>query len=154
MRFWQYWLIGRKFEVVTDHKPLADMNLKASPYEELGDIATYRLQYNFTIRYSEGKDNGEAGALLRNPVLELGEESQEKGPLRTINASTLEEIKYSQQGVKEREGDEIKLGVIFRKKRNSKRIVLNNEMGRKSIEVIHKRFGHIGSAQMIALLTK
>ena len=27
-------------------------------------------------------------------------------------------------------------------------------MGRKAIEVIHKRFGHIGSAQMIALLTK
>ena len=154
VQFWQYWLIGRKFEIVTDHKPLADMNLRARPDEELGDIATYLLNYDFTIRYREGKENEEADALSRNPVLDPGEESEEREPLRTVNALTLEEIKCGQQGVERMEGDEIKHGVIFRKKKNTKRIVLNNEVGKKAIEVIHERFGHIGSAQMIALLTK
>ena len=104
VQFWQYWLIGRKFEVITDHKPLADMNLRARPDEELGDIATYLLQYDFTIRYRAGRENGEADALSRNPVLECGEGDQVREPLRTVNTLTLEEIKHGQQGVKRRNG--------------------------------------------------
>ena len=56
--------------MITDHKPLANLNLKARTDEELGDISNYLSQYNFTISYRPGEENGEADALSRNPVLE------------------------------------------------------------------------------------
>ena len=44
VKYWQHWLIGKKFKVFSDHKPLEKMNIKARTDEELGD-----LTYYFTI---------------------------------------------------------------------------------------------------------
>ena len=80
------------------------------------DMATYLLNYDFTIHYRRGEENEEVDALSRNPVLECGEENEEKEPIRMVNALTLEEIKYGQEGIERMKEDEIKHGVIFRKK--------------------------------------
>lgn len=37
VKYWEYWLIRRKFEVYADHKPLENLNIKARTDEELGD---------------------------------------------------------------------------------------------------------------------
>ena len=42
----------------------------------------------------------------------------------------------------------------MRKIKGKKRIVLNKKMGRKTIEAIHERFGHIRASQMIELMVK
>jgi hypothetical protein len=154
IKYWRFWLIGRRFEVVTDHKPLADMNLKARTDEELGDISNYLLQYDFSIQYRPGKDNSEADALSRNPVLESDEGKDDYDPIQTVNTLTLEEIKEGQRGIESKANDKAKFGVITRKIRNKEKIVLNEEMGDKTIKIIHERFGHIGASQMIALITK
>ncbi|CAA9999208.1 unnamed protein product, partial [Nesidiocoris tenuis] len=69
IRYWRYWLIGRHFTVVTDHKPLEGLNLKARTDEELGDLANELLQFDFEILYRPGTSNHEADCLSRNPVL-------------------------------------------------------------------------------------
>ena len=154
IKYWRFWLIGRRFEVITDHKPLADLNLRARTDEELGDISNYLLQYDFSIHYRPGKENCEADTLSRNPVLEYEEECREDEPLRTVNTLTLEEIKEGQKGITTKNNGKNKHGVLVRKIKDKERIILNDEMGEKTISIIHERFGHIGSSQMIALMTK
>ena len=69
MKFWQHWLLGKKFTVFSDHKPLENMNIKART-EELGDLTYYLFQYDLEIIYSPGIYNVEADCLSRSPVLE------------------------------------------------------------------------------------
>jgi len=68
IRYWHFWLIGRPFTVITDHKSLEKLNLKARPDEELGNLALELSQFDFNILYRPGKDNCEADCLSRNPV--------------------------------------------------------------------------------------
>lgn len=154
IKYWRFWLIGRKFRVVTDHKPLANLNLKARTDEELGDISNYLLQYDFEIEYRPGENNGEADCLSRNPVLENVEEEEDMEPLITVNTLTLDEIKTGQKGIERKNRDEVRNGVIVRKIKGKERIVLNENVGKETIEAIHERFGHIGASQMIGLMVK
>lgn len=78
IKYWQYWLMGKTFTVFSDHKPLENLNIKSRTDEELGDLTYYLSQYDFTIKYSPGKDNLEADCLSRNPVLEAYENEDEQ----------------------------------------------------------------------------
>lgn len=98
MKYWQHWLIGRYFEVYSDHKPLENMNIKARTDEELGDLTYYLSQYDFTIKYVPGKDNTEADCLSRNPVLEPETNTEET--LKIVNLIKIEEIKLDQKKIK------------------------------------------------------
>lgn len=72
-----------------------------------------------------GECNAEADCLSRNPVLE-GEEGKEGiEPIKTVNTLTLEEIKIGQEGVRKKDKDELKHGIIVRKRKKKERIVLN-----------------------------
>lgn len=95
IKYWQHWLIGRYFEIHSDHKPLEDMNIRARTDEELGDLTHYLSQYDFKIIYVPGKDNTEADCLSRNPVLEASR-GEEEDLLRTVNLIEIEEIKLDQ----------------------------------------------------------
>ena len=59
VKFWQHWLLGKKFIVFSDHKLLENMNIKARTDEELGDLTYYLSQYDFKIIYCQGKYNVE-----------------------------------------------------------------------------------------------
>lgn len=74
IKFWQYWLIGKQFEVYSDHKPLQNLNIKARPDEESGDLTIYMSQFDFKLIYNPGKFNTETDCLSRNPVLETSED--------------------------------------------------------------------------------
>ncbi|CAI6372396.1 unnamed protein product [Macrosiphum euphorbiae] len=91
IKFWQYWLIGRYFEVYSDHKPLKDLNIKARPDEKLGDLTYYMSQFDFKVIYNPGKFNIEADCLSRHPVLEADESKEDI--LKTVNIISLENIK-------------------------------------------------------------
>lgn len=98
IKYWQYWLIGKTFTVFSDHKPLENLNIKSRTDEELGDLTYYLSQYDFTIKYSPGKDNLEADCLSRNPVLEANENEDEQ--LKIVNLIKLDNIIEDQQNNK------------------------------------------------------
>jgi len=91
IKYWQHWLIGKRFMVYSDHKPLENLNIKARTDEELGELTYYLSQYDFQIKYVPGKNNTEADCLSRNPVLEPNENKEEV--LKIINIMKIDEIK-------------------------------------------------------------
>lgn len=148
--YWQHWLIGRTFTVVTDHKPLETMRVKARTDEVLGDLMFYISQYTFKIVYSQGKDNLEADALSRNPVLEIFENTDEV--LKIVNLVTLNEIIEDQKGnqmeINKDKSVSTRENVCFKNIRNRERIWISQEFGKDIIKRVHKFFGHIGIDHM------
>lgn len=64
-KYFRSYLFGRKFKIVTDHKPLQwVMNLK-EPGSRLTRWKLKLSEYNFTVIYKTGKSNANADALSR-----------------------------------------------------------------------------------------
>jgi len=122
VKYWQHWLLGKKFLVYSDHKPLEDLNIKARTDEELGDLTYYLSQYNFKVKYNPGKSNQEADCLSRNPVLEPNENSDDI--LRIANLVNWEDIKNDQRKCTELKSNNNKLilknGIIKNQKEEIK----------------------------------
>ncbi|OWR52012.1 putative orf [Danaus plexippus plexippus] len=150
VKYWQHWLIGKKFKVFSDHKPLEKLNIKARTDEELGDLAYYLSQFNFEVIYSPGRDNVEADSLSRNPVLEPHVNQDEV--LKITNFLKLEEIQKDQE-----ENENIKLNktklllknkVYFKRIGKKEKIILTEEFSKKLIKNIHYEYCHIGVKQI------
>ena len=68
-RVWKHWLLGREFEILTDHAPLREILTKK------GENFTYRQlrwfeklePYTFRVKYIKGETNQVADALSRTP---------------------------------------------------------------------------------------
>lgn len=150
INFWQHLLMGREFTVITDHKPLENLKVKARPDTPLGDLMIFLLQFNFKIVYREGKSNLEADALSRNPVLE---EFENEEILRTCNLLSIEDIVRDQQ----RNLKNFKLQpnekVMTRSKKDKKKIILSENLGRQLIRDMHHEFGHVGSKALLGMIT-
>lgn len=146
VKFWQYWLLGNKFEIYTDHKPLQNLNIKSRTDEELGDLTNYLSQFDFRIIYLPGNTNTEADCLSRNPVDNIREET--KDILQTVNTLTLEEVVQDQkQIIPKMKQMEIKNNIIYKK--NTHRVVISEQTGKILISRVHKNFGHIGTLCML-----
>jgi len=152
VKYWQHWLIGRHFEVYSDHKPLERMNIKARTDEELGDLTYYLSQYDFTIKHVPGKKNIEADCLSRNPVLEP--ETNNEETLRIVNLMKIEEIELDQRENKEIERLKNKTmkkdGILYKIIKNKKKIILSEKASVKLIKEIHSDWCHIGMRQMMS----
>lgn len=151
IKYWQYWLIGRKFTVLSDHKPLENLNIKARTDDELGELTFYLSQYDFNIKYIPGKNNTEADSLSRNPVLEDNDNDEEI--LKTVNLITIDEIKADQQKNRKIKEKKTKLiernGILYKKQRNKEKVILSEEASVKLIKEIHTEWCHLGINQMI-----
>ena len=138
MKYWKFWLMGRKINVITDHKPL-QKNLKSRTDKELGDLANKLLQYDL------GNQHSEPDCLSRNPVLEC-DLDEDWVILPAVNMLSLEQIKDSQKQVKINVNGKKVHNVIIRNIKRKNRILLGMEYGKKLIElIIHYKFGHVGS---------
>jgi len=62
--YWQYYLMGKKFTIFSDHKPLENFNIKNCQDPELLIILEYISNFNFDIKYNPGKSNAEADSLV------------------------------------------------------------------------------------------
>lgn len=151
VKYWQYWLIGRRFTVFSDHKPLENMNIKARTDEELGELAYYLSQYNFEVKYIPGKDNAEADSLSRNPVLESLENTEEM--LKIVNLIKMKEIQTDQKENTTLQKIKTKLvekdGVFYKTVRNKEKIILTEKLSLELIKEIHSEWCHIGIKQMM-----
>lgn len=152
VRYWRFWLLGRRFTVITDHKPLQYLNLKARTDEELGDLAHELLQFDFEVLYRPGSFNSEADCLSRNPVLSSSESSDPILPV--FNFLTLDKIRSLQSDIIKSDSDIVKKDVIFRMFRNKPCIVISTESGKKLLPDVHRHFGHVGPKHMINIISK
>ena len=148
--YWQHYLIGRSFVVISDHKPLINLKTKSRTDEALGDLMLYLSQYDFKIIYREGKSNIEADALSRNPVLEDFE--NKKDCLKYINMVQIDEIINDQRANRveiEKSKNIYKDGAItYKKLNNRKRIYISEKFGLYLVKKIHRFYGHIGTYQI------
>lgn len=155
VRYWKFWLLGHRFTVVTDHKPLEHLNLKSRTDEELGDLAHELLQFDFDVIYRPGSRNSEADCLSRNPVLESLPDSDPEVPiLQSFNFLSLNDIYKLQKSINIASTDTVKSGVVLRKFRSCLRIVLDEKSGKNLTQLVHVRFGHIGANHCINVLRK
>lgn len=153
IRYWRFWLIGRHFTVVTDHKPLQHLNLKARPDEELGDLANELLQFDCVVLYRPGSLNHEADCLSRNPILHPSSETSISSPIiPSFQFLSLGEIRELQKCIVSQSNDVVNHDIIFRKIRNHLRIVITTQAGETLMRRIHSSYGHIGSRHMSLLL--
>ncbi len=152
IKYWQYWLLGNKFVVFSDHKPLENLNVKIRTDEELGDLTNYLSQFDFTIKYNPGQNNAEADCLSRNPVLEsninMGEDI-----LKTVNLLTIDEIKDDQKNMTIEKNEVQENGIIYKTVRGKKKIRLSDTGGKKLIQRIHQEMGHVGMNHLINMST-
>ncbi|CAH2098903.1 unnamed protein product [Euphydryas editha] len=136
VKYWQHWLIGKKFTIYSDHKPLENMNIKCRTDEELGDLTYYLSQYDFTVKYIPGKENVEADCLSRNPVLEPEDNKEEL--LKIVNLIQIKDIVEDQEkneNIIEKKHNLIHKNKIYYKKiKKYEKIILSEEFSKKFIK--------------------
>ncbi len=150
VKYWQHWLIGTFFTVISDHKPLENLNIKARTDEELGDLTYYLSQYNFVIKYSPGKNNAEADCLSRNPVLEPGD--TQRDILKIVNFVTIDDIKKDQENNPLIRNSNVKLNLIndvyYKKNKDQNKVYLSEDFSKVIIKKTHLDYCHLGPQQM------
>lgn len=151
LHFWRHWLLGIRFTVYSDHKPLENLKIKSRTDEELGDMTFYLSQFNFKIIYLPGINNQEADALSRNPVLEDFEITETENCF--INLIGVKEIIDDQKKINENNLVKNKIinknGVRFIKIHNKERILISKDLGKLIIEKIHNYYGHVGPNKIL-----
>lgn len=150
--YWQYYLIGKKFVIFTDHKPLENFNIKKSKDPELIHIINYISQFEFDIVYNPGTENLEADCLSRNPVLEPRRECDENSIIRTINSLQLEDIKNNQRSLQLDDKCNIKNDIIYKTLNNREKVWLTEDFGKSLVQKVHNEQGHIGTKQLILII--
>ncbi|CAA9995080.1 unnamed protein product [Nesidiocoris tenuis] len=151
IKFWQHWLVGATFQIITDHKPLEALKINSRSDEELGDMLLFLSQFDFRVTYRPGSTNMEADCLSRNPVIEDYEYLEEL--VKTVNFLTLSDITTDQENHSS-EFNKIgntrkESGIIYKIKNTTKRIVISESLADALIKQVHLDFGHIGSAHVI-----
>lgn len=68
VRHFRPYLYGRKFKIITDHKPLIYLFSLKDPSSRLMKFRLYLEEYDFEIEYVPGRHNAAADALSRLPV--------------------------------------------------------------------------------------
>lgn len=67
-KYFRPYLYGRKFKIITDHKPLEWLNNMQEPNSKFLRWKHKLMEYDYTIQYKKGKLNNNADALSRIPV--------------------------------------------------------------------------------------
>lgn len=65
VKHYRPYLFGRPFKIITDHRPLVYLFSLKEPSSRLTKFRLLLEEYNFTIQYTQGKDNCTADALSR-----------------------------------------------------------------------------------------
>lgn len=69
VHYFRPYLYGRKFMLITDHKPLKWLHSVKDPTSRLVRWRLKLAEYEYSVEYKAGKNNVNADALSRNPVL-------------------------------------------------------------------------------------
>lgn len=150
--YWQYYLIGQRFKIFTDHEPLRNFNIKNCKDIELLHILNFISQFEFEIQYNPGINNTEADCLSRNPVLSE-ENDNYKSQIKIVNYLTVQNILENQKQLKFDKYCKIKNKIIYRTLNKREKVWLTEDYGITLLKKIHDSHGHIGVKQMILTIT-
>ena len=149
--YWQYYLLGKKFVIFTDHKPLENFNIKHCKDPELVQILNYISQFNFVIVYHPGKDNLEADCFSRNPVLE-SDEYQVDSTVKLANFLTLEDVVNDQKRLTLDHKGFLENDVMYKRLNRRNKIWLTEAFGERLIKDVHLKQGHVGMKQLSLII--
>lgn len=141
---WRHYLLGKEFELWTDHKPLIWLRTKKDIDNKLGRWCLQLEEYNFIIKHIKGTDNVIADALSRTfPVdsfsIESWKSELEKDEKLLAVIKQFPDKFVSEKGVLMRESGQGKVLVIPKSERSH---VLH--------ELHETRFsGHLGSRKVL-----
>ena len=104
------YLYGRKFTLVTDHKPLVWFQNNKDPCSRLSRWRLKLAEYDFDVVYKAGKMNVNADALSRNPIIdeEISRNLQEDDDDTFMTSQ--EEMNLENAFIKINQGNNIKKG--------------------------------------------
>ena len=143
---WQHRLMGREFVVVTDHKPLLTLKVKARPDTDLGHLVMFLSQFNFRIVYQEGSKNIAADWLSRYPASEWIDTDE---PLRVTNLLELSEIEQDQENNPDLDKELLRRAkIVFKIRRGRKRVIISPTLGEELLRRLHRE-NHIGANAML-----
>lgn len=116
-KFHRY-LYGRKFTLVTDHKPLTTI---LGPKKGIPSLAAARLQrwamqlaaYDYDIRYKPTTDHGNADCLSRLPLPTLAPLCTTKG-ITTFNIGQVQSLSVTAQDIQKATRRDATLGKVYR----------------------------------------
>ena len=151
VRYWKYWLIGRHFTIICNHKLLQHLNLKACPDEEHGDLANKLLQFNFDVLYCPGSQNHKTDCLSCNPVLKPSPACSSETLLRSFHFLSLADVKLLQVNVSPRPTDKISHNIVYCRIHGRQQILINKLAGERLVSIVHSRYSHVGSKQILLI---
>ncbi|OUT22427.1 hypothetical protein CAS74_002161 [Pichia kudriavzevii] len=104
LRTWRYYLMGRHFIVMTDHKSLIYLkNQNLIDSTKVARWMDFLPQFDFDIRYLQGKNNSAADALtlakIELALLELTQEEENKTQKHSLTLGTIEANQKSKREI-------------------------------------------------------
>lgn len=155
LEYFHHYLYGSKFTVITDHQALKWLHKVKKPNSRLFKWSLKLSQFDFQIQYRPGKNNVEADALSRNPVLEG---FSHENHLKMINLISKDELRKAQCEEKDLNYFLPTLktidGLHFKQKKNFHRYYVPVSLRAKLIDQFHHEFGHIGTKKILFMLSK
>ncbi len=133
----------------SDYKPLENLEIKTKHDEELRELMLQLSQFDFTFEYVPGDKNAEADCLSSNPVFKIDEPSNNLKIVNFIEMSDiLKDQRQNMQNWSSKLNTIIKNNVIFKKYKNTEKLIVSDTLAKDLIKMVHTKMGHIGPKQM------
>jgi hypothetical protein len=127
------------------------MKIKARTDETLGDLMHYLSQYDFKIIYAPGKDNIDADALSRNPVLDSFENEEDALKIANIikKQDIIQDQKENKKDLENTKSLTETLKIFFNNIKGRQRIFVSRKFGEHITKTVHDFFGHVGKNHIL-----
>ena len=147
---WRHFLLGSKWLLETDHRPLVWLQSKKDCHGKLGRWAMRLAEFDFDIRHVAGKNNQDADALSRATVGCIG---------TNVDALKVQQAQDTAlQNAKQKEPDKFckVKELLYRREPETGRMRLCVPVPEKGKiwTHLHDKLGHVGSTRVLELATQ
>ena len=144
---WRHFLLGARFEVQCDHRPLMWLQSKRDAHGKLGRWALRLAEYDFSIKHIPGRENIDADCLSRAFVAAVAPTDMAREQAADPEIMKALEGDSRQQFITAPDGR-----IFFRGEDLRTRLCLPAHFRRAVWKELHDDFGHLGAARMRQLI--
>ena len=110
VNYFRSYLLGNKFDLFTDHRPLTFLQILKNPSPKIAWWLLQLEEYEYNINFKEGKSNANADAMSRLPMYNEGEK------VNTVQAIDIIELSFSINlgEIREAQGEDEMLQEVLR----------------------------------------